>query len=128
MLIMETEVRIDKYLWSVRVFKTRSKATQACKGKKVLLNDQYVKPSSLVRANDRIEVKRAPIVRSFVVKEILENRVSAKLVPDYMTETTPKSEFEKLKKSRDTGIIRHKGKGRPTKKERRQLDNINPFK
>ena len=125
---MEKEVRIDKYLWSVRIFKTRSKATQACKGRKVLLNDKYVKPSSVVRIEDKIEVKRPPIIRSFVVISILENRVSAKLVSDYLRETTPESEFEKIKKTRDTGIVRHKGKGRPTKKERRQLDKINPFK
>ncbi|MFP4663348.1 MAG: RNA-binding S4 domain-containing protein [Bacteroidales bacterium] len=125
---MEKAVRIDKFLWSVRLFKTRSKATEACKKQQVLLNDEPVKPSVRITAGNSIEIKRPPIIRSFFIKHILDSRVSAKLVPDYLEETTPESEFDKLRKARETGIVRAQGKGRPTKKERRQLDNLNPYK
>ncbi|MFO7879976.1 MAG: RNA-binding S4 domain-containing protein [Bacteroidota bacterium] len=125
---MEKAVRIDKFLWSVRLFKTRSKATEACKKKQVLLNDEPVKPSVKITAGNNIEIKRPPIIRSYFIKHILDSRVSAKLVPDYLEETTPESEFDKLRKARETGIVRAQGKGRPTKKERRQLDNLNPYK
>ncbi|MDA3820431.1 MAG: S4 domain-containing protein [Candidatus Delongbacteria bacterium] len=125
---MAKETRIDKFLWCVRLFKTRSKATTACKKKHILVNDQDVKPSSKISTGDKIEIKRPPIIRSFYVIEILNSRVGAKLVEDYIKETTPEEEFKKLKKARETGIIRTKGKGRPTKKERRQLDKINPYK
>lgn len=127
-LSMEKAVRIDKFLWSVRLFKTRSKATEACKKKQVLLNDEPVKPSVKITAGNNIEIKRPPIIRSYFIKHILDSRVSAKLVPDYLEETTPESEFDKLRKARETGIVRAQGKGRPTKKERRQLDNLNPYK
>ncbi|MFO7790513.1 MAG: S4 domain-containing protein [Bacteroidales bacterium] len=126
--MMETDVRIDKFLWSVRLYKTRSKATQACSKKHVLLNDQPAKPSSKVTEGDQIEIKRPPIIRSFYVKQILTSRVGAKLVDNYIDETTPESEFEKLKKARETSVIRPKGKGRPTKKERREIDKFNPYK
>jgi ribosome-associated heat shock protein Hsp15 len=125
---MDTNVRIDKYLWSVRLFKTRSKATEACKKKQVLLNDQPVKPSTSINEGDTFEIKRPPIIRTYRVKQLLDSRVSAKLVPEYLTETTPDAEFDKLQKARETNIIRPKGKGRPTKKERRQLDKLNPYK
>lgn len=125
---MAKETRIDKFLWCVRLFKTRSKATTACKKKHILVNDQDVKPSSKISTGDKIEIKRPPIIRSFYVIETLNSRVGAKLVEDYIKETTPDEEFQKLKKARETGIIRTKGKGRPTKKERRQIDKINPYK
>jgi ribosome-associated heat shock protein Hsp15 len=125
---MENNTRIDKFLWCVRLFKTRSKATIACKKKRVLVNDQDVKPSAKISKGDRIEIKRPPIIRSFVVKETLDSRVGAKLVDNYIEETTPEEEYQKLKKARETTIIRTKGKGRPTKKERRQIDKLNPYK
>ncbi|MEA3449103.1 MAG: S4 domain-containing protein [Bacteroidota bacterium] len=125
---MAKETRIDKFLWCVRLFKTRSKATTACKKKHILVNDQDVKPSTKISTGDKIEIKRPPIIRSFYVIETLNSRVGAKLVEDYIKETTPEEEFQKLKKARETGIIRAKGKGRPTKKERRQIDKVNPYK
>ncbi|MGC9331359.1 MAG: RNA-binding S4 domain-containing protein [Bacteroidales bacterium] len=126
---MEKESRIDKFLWCVRLFKTRSKATTACKKKHIIVNDRDVKPSSKITPGDKIEIKSPPIIRSFYVIETLNSRVGAKLVEDYIKETTPDKEYQKLKKAYyETGIIRTKGKGRPTKKERRQIDKINPHK
>jgi ribosome-associated heat shock protein Hsp15 len=120
--------RIDKFLWSVRLYKTRTIATEACRSKHVLLNSQAVKASANVRVGDKIEIKVPPIIRSFEVKALLSNRVSAKLVPDFITETTPQEAFEELKLVRKTGTSREKGSGRPTKKERRQIDKYNPYK
>jgi len=120
--------RIDKFLWSVRLYKTRTIATEACRGKHVLLNNQAVKASANVRIGDKIEIKVPPIIRTFEVKSLLSNRVSAKLVPEYINETTPEEAFEELRLVRKTGSTREKGSGRPTKKERRQIDKFNPYK
>jgi len=127
MNMMESE-RIDKFLWSVRLYKTRTLATEACRNKHVLLNNQAVKASANVRIGDKIEIKVPPIIRSFEVKALLRNRVSAKLVSDYINETTPQESFEELKLVRKSGSKREKGSGRPTKKERRQIDKFNPYK
>lgn len=121
-------LRIDKYLWFVRIYKTRSIATDACNKKQVLVNDIAVKPSSTVKPGDKIEIKNPPIIRSFEVKDLLKGRVGAKLVADYLIETTPEEEFDKLRLARETTLIRDKGAGRPTKKDRRDLDKINPYK
>ncbi len=120
--------RIDKFLWSVRLYKTRTIATEACRGKHILLNNQAVKASANVRIGDKIEIKVPPIIRTFEVKSLLSNRVSAKLVPEYINETTPEEAFEELRLVRKTGSTREKGSGRPTKKERRQIDKFNPYK
>jgi ribosome-associated heat shock protein Hsp15 len=124
----DKSVRIDKYLWCVRIFKTRSMATDACKKAHVLLNNQVVKPSTNVIIHDKIDVKFPPIVRSFEVINVLNNRISAKLVPEFLVETTREEEFEKIRIMRETTFQRKPGAGRPTKKERRQIDQINPFK
>lgn len=122
-----TSIRIDKFLWSVRLYKTRTIATEACKSKHVLLNDMPVKPSSTVKTGDTLEIKSPPIIRTFKVIALLRNRVSAKLVADYITETTPQVEFDKLRIAKETTTFRDKGTGRPTKKDRRDIDKFNPY-
>lgn len=121
---MTQNVRIDKYLWAVRVFKTRNLATEECKKAHVIINDVAVKPSRIVKQGETILVKFPPIIRSFVVDGIIEKRVSAALAKTYVTETTPESEFEKLKLAHNNFVQRDRGSGRPTKKERRLIDKI----
>lgn len=121
-------IRIDKWLWAVRIFKTRNMAANACKKSKVLLNGRNVKPSHTVKIGDVIEVRSAIINRTFNVKGLLEKRVSAKIAVDYVEETTPPEEFKKLRVIKDTPFaLRERGTGRPTKKDRRitnRLKNI----
>lgn len=121
-------IRVDKFLWCVRLYKTRSMATDACQSKHILINDRIVKPSTKVSVGDKIEMKVPPIIRSFEIKAILNNRVGAKLVSDFLIETTSEIEFEKLRLARETNTFRERGSGRPTKKDRRQIDKINPYK
>lgn len=118
-------MRIDKYLWCVRYFKTRNLATTACKKGHIRVNDLAVKPSREVFATDKIIVRKNQINYQLTVNDIPESRVGAKLVDIYRTDTTPKSEFEAselLKYSKD--YYRKKGIGRPTKKDRRDIDGF----
>jgi ribosome-associated heat shock protein Hsp15 len=118
-------IRIDKWLWAVRVFKTRSMATNACKKGKVLIDDISAKPSRSVKIGEIIQVKNPPIMKTFKVKGPLGKRVSAKLAVQYVEDLTPEEEIEKLRLSRsDFFGFREKGAGRPTKKERRILDKL----
>lgn len=119
-------MRIDKYLWCVRLFKTRSLASQACTGEKVMVNDELIKPSKDIRPGDKFSLKEPPIWRTFKVLDIPKSRVGAKLVPDLMVETTSEedlAEWELVKRmnaeSRSFGIV-----GRPTKRHRRDLDKF----
>jgi len=116
-------VRIDKYLWAVRLFKTRSLATDACRMGRILIKDVAVKPSRMIESGELLTVKKPPVTYSFKVKEPVENRVGAKMVPDFLEDLTPDSEKIKVRISRQslTGF-RKKGTGRPTKKERRGID------
>ncbi len=116
-------IRIDKWLWSVRVFKTRSQATQACRAGKVLIDDLPVKPSREMHEHMIVTVKWGPIIRTLKVIGLLKNRVGAKLVQDYMHDLTPDDEYKKLENISYNDGMRPHGKGRPTKKERRDLDN-----
>ncbi|HPW90771.1 MAG TPA: RNA-binding S4 domain-containing protein [Paludibacteraceae bacterium] len=128
---MAQEIRIDKWLWTVRLFKTRSLATEACKKGKVFVDNTPAKPSRTVKIGDIIQIHRNPVVYSFKVLNISPNRMGAKLVPEFMAHiTTPDQlaliELLKLDKRNN----RAKGTGRPTKKERRSLDefiNEQPF-
>ena len=117
-------MRIDKYLWCVRLFKTRKLACEACKKNNVIVNDINVKSSKQIIEEDIIKIKYLSIWRTYRVKELLTGRISAKLVPDFLEEITPKEELEKLEETKSSNIKREKGKGRPTKKERRELDKI----
>jgi ribosome-associated heat shock protein Hsp15 len=122
---MESQVRIDKFLWATRVFKTRSLAAQACDLKKIKIKGQLVKASRTVKVGDEISVKHGPFERQFKVVQLLQNRVSAKLVPDYSIEITPADTIEKMKAHYAARAAwRTPGLGRPTKKERRDLDDF----
>lgn len=117
-------MRVDKFLWCVRYFKTRSIATDACKQGKVRVNDSVVKPSREVYPTDKVTVRKNQINYQIEVLDLPPSRVGAKLVNIYINDVTPKEEFEKLellKYSRD--YYRKKGTGRPTKKDRRELDD-----
>ena len=116
------EVRIDKWLWAMRIFKTRTVATEACKKGRVLMGGVAVKPSRTIKEGDIISVRKPPVTYSFRVKALTQNRLGAKLVPDYMENITPKSELDLLDVVRISGFIdRRKGLGRPTKREGRDL-------
>jgi len=118
-------VRIDKYLWAIRVFKTRSEATDACNGNKVRLNGTNAKPSKAVKIGDVLEVHKGPAALSWKVRQLSENRMGAQLVPDYAEDLTPESEKAKLHAPKETIVLRRdKGTGRPTKKDRRELDAL----
>jgi len=116
------EVRIDKWLWAMRIFKTRTVATEACKKGRVSVGNVVVKPSHMIKTGDVVNVRKPPVTYSFRVLAITQNRLGAKLVPDYMENITPKSELDLLDVVRISGFIdRRKGMGRPTKREGREL-------
>lgn len=116
-------VRIDKWLWAVRIYKTRSDAAEACRLNKVLINDSYTKPSREVKPGDIVSVKKLPVIYSYKVLEIVSSRQPAKNVPLYAENITPQSELDKLLVPKETIFIqRDRGMGRPTKKERREID------
>lgn len=118
-------VRIDKYLWAIRVFKTRSDAADACNGNKVKLNGVNAKAAKAVKPGDTIEVRRGSAMLSYRVVRLSESRMGAALVPDFAENLTPLEELEKLKPPKETIVLqRDKGSGRPTKKERRQLEDL----
>jgi ribosome-associated heat shock protein Hsp15 len=119
-----SENRIDKYLWAVRIFKTRALASEACKKGKVMINDMSVKPSRSLKPGEVITVKKVPVLYSYEVLDPLQKRVGAKLVELYMKDVTPQEELDKLKMQDDFFIKRERGAGRPTKKERRTLDKL----
>lgn len=119
------EVRIDKWLWAVRIFKTRSIATDAIKMGRVTIGGQRVKPSKMIKVGEVIDVKKPPIIYSFKVLALAENRMGAKLVPGFMENVTRKEQLDLLEMNRINGFIdRAKGLGRPTKKDRRDIDDF----
>ncbi len=119
------EVRIDKYLWAIRVFKTRSDATDACKGGKVRIGGSDIKPSRPVRPGDIITVRKGAVTYSYRVLEPVDKRQGAQLVPRYAENITPQEELDKMKSPVETFFLkRDRGAGRPTKKERRQMDSL----
>jgi ribosome-associated heat shock protein Hsp15 len=116
-------VRIDKFLWAVRLFKTRTLASDACRMGRILVNNHTVKPSRTIEENDILTVKKPPVIYTYRVKEPVENRVSAKLVINHIEDQTPENEIKKLDIQRSVYPgSREKGSGRPTKKERRTID------
>ena len=122
---MAEQARIDKWLWAVRIYKTRSIAAEACKKGHVSIGDRTAKPAHNIRVGDIVNVKKAPITYSFRVLKCAENRVGAKLVPELMENITPQEQYEILEMSRISGFVdRTRGTGRPTKKERRDLDQF----
>jgi ribosome-associated heat shock protein Hsp15 len=118
-------VRIDKFLWSVRLFKTRSIASDECRKGRIIIDNVQVKPSRSVTKNEIITVKKPPVIYTYRILEPIENRVSAKLVEKFIEDLTPPEEKAKLDIRQAAGVIfRDKGTGRPTKKERRLIDKL----
>lgn len=119
------EIRVDKWLWAVRIFKTRSLATDACKKGRVSVSGQTIKPSRILKVGEIVTVRKPPVEYSFKVLALLGNRAGAKLVPEYMENVTPREQYELLELQRVSGFVdRAKGLGRPTKKERRDLEQF----
>lgn len=125
---MEEGVRIDKWLWCVRIFKTRNQATIACRSGRIKINDGIVKPSREVRTGEIITVSLSAVQKKVKIKELLDHRISAKLVENYLEDLTPKEEYEKEKMKRAVGFeYRRRGIGRPTKKERREIEILKKY-
>ncbi|MBP7219121.1 MAG: RNA-binding S4 domain-containing protein [Paludibacteraceae bacterium] len=123
--MIKEEVRIDKWLWAVRLFKTRTLAAEACKKGKITIDTVSVKPSRTIRVNDVIQIKTPPITYAFKVLAVTENRMGAKLVPSFMENVTSEEQYAILELSKISGFIdRDKGTGRPTKKDRRSLESF----
>ena len=119
---MAKEERIDKWLWAMRVFKTRTIATDACKKGRVTMGGVAVKPSRTVKPGDVVDVKKPPITYTFRVLALSENRLGAKLVPDYLENITPQSQYDLLEMTKISGFVdRRKGLGRPTKRDSREM-------
>jgi ribosome-associated heat shock protein Hsp15 len=120
------EIRIDKFLWAVRLYKTRSLASEACQKGRIIINNIQVKPSRTISGNETIIVKKLPVIFTYIVVEPIGNRIAAKLVPEYLRDITPDEEKAKLT-NRQLSFYgyRDKGTGRPTKKERRNIDRLN---
>ena len=119
------EVRIDKYLWSIRVYKTRSEATDACKGGKVKVNGSDIKPSKVVKVGDMITARKGPVTYTYRVLDLIDKRQGPKLVPNFAENLTPEEEIAKLRTPVETFFLkRDRGAGRPTKKDRRQMDSL----
>lgn len=119
------DVRIDKYLWCIRAFKTRSDATDACKGGKVRVNGDDIKPSKDVKVGDVITVRKGAVSYTYKVLELIDKRQGPKLVSQYAENLTPEEELAKLKAPVETFFLkRDRGTGRPTKKDRRQMDAL----
>ena len=121
----ESTARLDKWLWAVRIFKSRSLATDACRAGSVRVNDQPAKPSRDVRAGETVTVRQGLMRRTLGVLALPRGRVSAKLVPTYCADRTPPEEFAKVRAQRvQQFLAREKGSGRPTKRDRRLLDRF----
>ncbi|MBR1490244.1 MAG: RNA-binding S4 domain-containing protein [Bacteroidales bacterium] len=117
------DTRIDKFLWAIRAFKTRTDATDACKGGKVKIGGVNAKPSKEVKPGDILQVRKGTLTFTYKVLQPLERRVGAKLVPQYAENLTPASELEKLRAPVETFFVtRDRGAGRPTKKDRREIE------
>ena len=117
-------MRIDKYLWAVRIFKTRSLAAEACKKGQIIINDVPAKASRNLNGDEIVKVRQSPIWRYYRIKALLPSRVSGRLVADYLEDITPQQELDKLEDMKLGAIQRDRGAGRPTKKERRDMDKF----
>ena len=119
------EVRIDKWMWATRIFKTRTIAADACKKNRVMIGGVNMKPSRMVKVGDVIQVRKPPITYSFEVLALTDRRMGAKLVPTYLKNVTTPDQYEILEMNKISGFVnRAKGLGRPTKKDRRELEQF----
>lgn len=122
---MDDKVRIDKWLWAVRIFKTRSMASEACKKGKVTIGGVHIKPSREIRLNDQIDVRVPPITRSYLVTAISGKRMGAKLAVDFVKDVTAQDQLDLLEATKTRGFeARDRGIGRPTKLDRRLIDKL----
>jgi ribosome-associated heat shock protein Hsp15 len=122
---MADQVRVDKWLWAVRIFKTRSSASEACRKGRIMIDDFAVKPSRIVKIGDIVKVRKSPVTYCFEVLALAEKRMGAALVPGFMKDVTPKEELDLLDMQKNMGSLhRDRGTGRPTKKDRRDLDDF----
>ncbi|MCK5729833.1 MAG: RNA-binding S4 domain-containing protein [Draconibacterium sp.] len=122
---MTESVRVDKWLWAVRIFKTRSMATEACKKGHVSIGDSTLKPSRMVHIGETVQVRKSPITKSLKILALAEKRMSAKLILNFVEDVTPAEEIELLEMQKNMRwIARDRGAGRPTKKDRRELDDF----
>ena len=120
-----SEARIDKWMWAVRIFKTRTIAAEACKKGRISINGALAKAARMVKPGDVIQVRKPPVTYSFKVLQSIEKRVGAKHVPEMMENVTTPDQYELLEMSKVSGFInRAKGTGRPTKKDRRELEDF----
>ena len=119
------EARLDKWLWAARISKTRTIAADACKNGRITINGAQAKPSRTVKAGDEVGVRKPPVTYTFRVKQAIEKRVGAKLLPDVLENITDAAQYELLEMSKISGFVnRARGTGRPTKKDRRALDEF----
>ena len=117
--------RIDKWLWAVRIFKTRALASEACAGGKIKIDGTAVKGSRNIKKNDIVQVRKGVVKYLYKVRQIAEKRMGAQLVPEFLEDITPKEELTKLESAQKQPIqTREKGQGRPTKRERRMMDKL----
>ena len=123
-MVDEKKVRLDKWLWAVRIYKTRNQAAEACRKGRILVNGMEAKPSRDIRINDIIIVRKLPVIYTYKVLTLTDSRQSAKIVMDFREDLTSVDELNKLKVNDGFFVKRARGKGRPTKKERRSLDNM----
>jgi ribosome-associated heat shock protein Hsp15 len=122
---VDEEVRIDKWLWAVRVFKTRTQAAEECNKGRIIINGVAVKPSRIVKIDEVIIVRKPPVIHTFKVKDTLKSRVSAQLAKNYIEDLTPEDELAKREIARlNINFHREPGAGRPTKKDRRDIDRL----
>lgn len=119
------EARLDKWLWAARLFKTRSIAIDACKNGRVMIKGVKMKPSHMIKEGDEIQVRKPPVTYTFKVLQAIQNRVGAKLIPEVLKNITTPDQYELLEMNRISGFVdRVRGTGRPTKKDRRDLDDF----
>lgn len=121
---MSNTARVDKWLWAVRIFKTRSLATEQIKKGRVMLNGASIKPSRTLQAGDTVQVKKPPITYSFKVLDVADKRMGAKEVPNFYKNITPQEELDILDVQKMATGRRDRGTGRPTKKERRDIEKF----
>ena len=119
------EARLDKWLWAVRIYKTRTLAADACKNGRVTINGAQAKPSRTVKTGDEVGVRKSPVTYTFRVLQAIEKRVGAKVLPDIIENITPPEQYELLEMSKISGFVdRARGTARPTKKDRRAIDGF----
>lgn len=122
---MSDTARLDKWLWASRIYKTRTIAIDACKNGRITKTGVRLKPSHQIKVGDIIDVRKPPITYSFRIKQAIEKRIGAKLVPEILENVTAPEQYELLEMSRISGFVnRAKGTGRPTKRDRRKLDDF----